>query len=233
MSDRTITPEESAQTDESLTLEQIAAKIKPLLRVGIENALEVGALLVLAQSKLPEGMTFKQYCADNFKNAQSTLDLFKRLAVNLEKCLPLRENIRDEILTMGILEADAHLSALVKGIEHAVNKPARTKEDTKKSGGSPTPPDGTSTPPDFSKINANDELDDEPPVDEQDGLRYFLEEAKLVIDSQQDKKARKAILDSSVKYLRGDVTLDQVPDVTRQQAQSGPAKEAPENRATV
>jgi hypothetical protein len=47
------------ETDENLSLEELAEKIKPPLRRNAENALEAGRL----------GMTFEQYCKDNCKNA--------------------------------------------------------------------------------------------------------------------------------------------------------------------
>jgi hypothetical protein len=196
--------------DEDLSLEQIADAINQRFRRGVENALEVGRLLGEAQRKL-EGtsVTLTQWCADNFESAQSTLDTYKRLAVNLAKALPLRPTAHDEILTMGIIEADKHLAGILGNVKRAANKPARNTSHNKQS----------SKPVTLSNVNENSDANGDPGGGddyENDGLHSYLLEVKAIIDSQLDAKERKRVLNLSISYLKGTVALEEVPDVQRE-----------------
>src|SRR5262245_12821788 len=89
---------------ENLNLEQIAVEINKRFRRGVENAPEVGRLLILAQKKLEgTGTTFRDYCDEHFAYALSTLEVYKRLATNLDLLKPILPTIQETIPTMGIL----------------------------------------------------------------------------------------------------------------------------------
>lgn len=213
---------------EDLNLDDIVAKIKPLLRAGTANTLEVGKWLLIAQKKLDgTGVTFKRFCAKNFPHyKQPTLDMYKRMADNLEKVQAHHPSIRDEILVMSILKADQHLAAALRRVDRAFNKHAR--KDKRDASAAKANTNNKSKFADINKFQKGTGTDNGADlVDE--ALETFdrvIKVAKEIAFSRNEKERNHAI-ETAIKYFRGQIKFDQLPKYKRQSAKPPHVKDAP------
>jgi hypothetical protein len=211
----------SQQAD--FSLEDLTAEIHSLHRAGLEivragttNALEVGRRLLAVQKSLEgTGVTFKDYCVKHFPYyKEDAINKYKRMAANRETLVRTDPFISDKIPDH-INKADAYLAKEVRKLpggaprsKHARRTPRPSKRDT------------------LNQINKSKAVsatvhNDEPTFD------WYLIQAMKIARSRWNEPEQHHARDAAAKFLRGEITADQLPKYERQGPRPMQVNDAP------